>query len=362
MKKTIFILLAIIISTFQFHGQTPKEIKKIEKGIKQLGLQAFFINDLNLVISQNEVSVGDWLGFVDSKRKEFLEYNNSDVLDSASYEKLMTYFEFLNNEKIENKVDWTKVFLYYTTYIKEHSLYGTYNIYNADEYGNEEDRKLYYEMDFFDLGTYYKKTGFYLPFTIGNDEIDKKYEYNFDLVLENIIYFMDFPVYGISYEKALEFANWQANFNTNSKFNKSKLKFKGRLMTEQEYETLLKSAGPKKEDNLTPYPDSIGEQGCVMMNVINTIICTSTETKINYFGENPVSVPIWSYNSDKYGLFNIYGNMAEMTMTKGIAKGGSFINYAKDTFYDKSQTYPIDNGSTLPNWLGFRIVFEVKLN
>jgi hypothetical protein len=101
-------------------------------------------------------------------------------------------------------------------------------------------------------------------------------------------------------------------------------------------------------------------EGCLLMNVMASVNCKSTATKKSLYGDNPLAVPILSYNPDKYGLYTIYGNMAEMTMTKGIAKGGSFNNSMKEIYYDQSQEYSIEQNAKPINWLGFRVVYEVK--
>lgn len=56
---------------------------------------------------------------------------------------------------------------------------------------------------------------------------------------------------------------------------------------------------------------------------------------------------------NKYGLYNIQGNAAEMTSTAGIAMGGSFRHYARQSYKDEQQQYtgPAD-------WLGFRYVIR----
>ncbi len=359
MKKPLTLFAVLFFSILGIFGQSEEEIKKIEKGIKQLGLSTIYLNEINLVVSQKETSVGDWLGFVENKRQAMLKNSNSDVLDSANYEILMSYLEFLNNVDIQNKIVWNKIFSYYQLAVTEKSMYGascnygeTVGLFDLD----------YFSSEFIEIETYYSNSNIYIPFALNYSELESNYEDNQKLVKDSIKYFMDFPIYGIPYEQALEIAKWYGEIHNANKFNKSKLQFKGRLMTEKEYETLLQTAGPKMKENLSSYPDSINSLGCLLMNIIPSEKCKSTETKINLYGEKPIAVPVWSYNPDKYGLFNIYGNMAEMTMTKGVAKGGSFNNYAKDTFYDKSQSYPIDNDSNLPNWLGFRIVYEVKLD
>ncbi|GAB3237625.1 hypothetical protein GCM10027346_29420 [Hymenobacter seoulensis] len=57
-----------------------------------------------------------------------------------------------------------------------------------------------------------------------------------------------------------------------------------------------------------------------------------------------------------FGIHNMIGNVAEMTATKGIAKGGSFKTSAKDIQLDARQPYQGPQ-----NWLGFRCVATVRV-
>lgn len=54
---------------------------------------------------------------------------------------------------------------------------------------------------------------------------------------------------------------------------------------------------------------------------------------------------------NKFGLYNIQGNAAEMTSTEGIAMGGSFRHFAWQSHSDQEQHY---NEPT--DWLGFRYI------
>lgn len=69
-------------------------------------------------------------------------------------------------------------------------------------------------------------------------------------------------------------------------------------------------------------------------------------------------MPEYIYEPPKNSLdlYGMIGNVAEMTSTKGIAKGGSFLHRCEDSTIEKYQEY-----SRPAPWLGFRCVAEVHL-
>lgn len=58
-----------------------------------------------------------------------------------------------------------------------------------------------------------------------------------------------------------------------------------------------------------------------------------------------------AYWPDSAGIYNLQGNVAEMTATKGLAMGGSFRQPARDSWNDRSQPY---DGAQ--DWVGFRFI------
>jgi formylglycine-generating enzyme required for sulfatase activity len=59
---------------------------------------------------------------------------------------------------------------------------------------------------------------------------------------------------------------------------------------------------------------------------------------------------------DSQGIYNLLGNVAEMTATPGLAKGGSFLHPPAECTINSEQFY-----SRPQVWLGFRCVAEVKV-
>lgn len=156
----------------------------------------------------------------------------------------------------------------------------------------------------------------------------------------------DYPVVGISYEQAIAYCKWRTErvkeIFTLTNPNQS---FKYRLPTKEEWEKVAKAGyssintkkdGDKHKFNLKrPKEDGMGVAG-----------------KLNDNAD--IIAPVHAYWPNDYRVYNIIGNVAEMTNKKGIAKGGSWKHTAEEASLTKEQTY------TEPtNWLGFRCVFEI---
>jgi formylglycine-generating enzyme required for sulfatase activity len=68
-----------------------------------------------------------------------------------------------------------------------------------------------------------------------------------------------------------------------------------------------------------------------------------------------ITAPALSFPPDEFlGLHNLAGNVAEMTSTKGIAKGGSWAHLQDDCRSEAVNTFERPMA-----WLGFRVVAEV---
>ncbi len=148
----------------------------------------------------------------------------------------------------------------------------------------------------------------------------------------------NYPVVGVSYDQALAYSNWRSNmFNS---LNKGK-KVKYRLPTVTEWETIANQHQP------TEYWLKWKRKDVRAFN--------STADKIYRDSAiNGITAPVESFFPNKIGMYNMLGNVAEMTMEQGVAKGGSFVSKASTVFIKDNNMY------TKPElWLGFRCVCEI---
>lgn len=164
---------------------------------------------------------------------------------------------------------------------------------------------------------------------------------------------LDLPIVGITYEQAMDFVGFRQDLANNCgltlKTDKANL---------YSYECFLPT--PEQFDSVLTFGDSTNSKSCPIFNYKNCFCkdCPSSKKLYNWpvtqhQGKAPMY--IWGYYPDDNGLFNLRGNVAEMTSEKGIAKGGSFQHYASEAEHGKSQTY-----SKPEIWLGFRVWYKVS--
>lgn len=169
----------------------------------------------------------------------------------------------------------------------------------------------------------------------------------------------EFPIVGITFEQAQAYCEWRTKqVNYMNYIRQNKLPFKltddttgikqiyvYRLPTVAEWEAIASLGfSPKTKKAITSkknfnpnvynliYPEYVGK------NSTNAVNLNST-AEVKSFWANAI------------GCYNIFGNVAEMTNEKGIAKGGSWLHNANDVVVNKNFYY---KGSQ--NWLGFRCI------
>jgi len=120
-----------------------------------------------------------------------------------------------------------------------------------------------------------------------------------------------------------------------------------RLPSEEEWEYAA-AGGLNVNEYGLGYKKITDSEGKVMLNVSNGI----KEKK--YPGD--LLLPVRSYKPNKYGIYNMIGNAAEMLSEEGRSKGGSWLHTSGEGMISKSIDYEKHEC-----WLGFRCVCEKKI-
>lgn len=159
----------------------------------------------------------------------------------------------------------------------------------------------------------------------------------------------NYPVVNISKAAAEQYCVWLANTcNTNSK---NKINF--RLPTEKEWN---KFACPMPGNNLPWYgiydyePTNTNE---FLANIKFSEI--SGGYNFQYDGSFYTS-QVKKYKPNKLGLYDIIGNVSELT-NDGKEKGGSWYDLLEECTIDKEQNYELPDPR-----VGFRIIYEIQEN
>lgn len=171
----------------------------------------------------------------------------------------------------------------------------------------------------------------------------------------------NYPVVNISYEGAVAYCKWLTEQYNQQHPEGKYVSF--RLPTEQEWRY---AAGSKNAKALTPFPnDKIYNCDPTITGKKKSKNSTDTTMQCMYLGNIKTdkgyhadggfhTLKVESYVPNQLGLHNMFGNVAEMTSTKGVIKGGSWDDVFEDCTFDKNATY----GDVDPR-VGFRIMMEV---
>ncbi|MEL7222945.1 MAG: SUMF1/EgtB/PvdO family nonheme iron enzyme, partial [Bacteroidota bacterium] len=174
---------------------------------------------------------------------------------------------------------------------------------------------------------------------------------------------MNKPVSNISYDGAVEFCEWLTQtYNASDHRRKRFQEVRFYLPTAEEWETAAKGGR-----DLSPYPwggpYNQNAKGCYLNNFNPYLVSLSKEEAI--FGpvvdsESPgddggyFTVPVDAYFPNDFELYNMSGNVAEMTAIEGETKGGGWLDPAYYTQIGVSKTYDLPNAN-----VGFRIFMTV---
>lgn len=179
--------------------------------------------------------------------------------------------------------------------------------------------------------------------------------------------YQDYPVVNISYEATEKYCEWLTEkYNADPKRHFNKVLF--RLPTATEWETAAKGGS---EYSRYPWGDRLIQEGKVMCNYMGigdeciNLDTLKNELIIHKIGSNPgiagnlnddadITAPVNSYEPNKFGLYNVCGNVAEMISEKGISRGGGWKSTGGDVRIKSVAAYTKSACD-----LGFRYFMEI---
>ncbi|MFC2087066.1 formylglycine-generating enzyme family protein [Bacteroidota bacterium] len=163
--------------------------------------------------------------------------------------------------------------------------------------------------------------------------------------------FNDCPVVGITYEQAIGYCKWRTDLeNEYIYIEKNKLKFHPDSIYKnipKTYEFRLPTPEEFERAARIKFKPSIQKK--IDKDEYNTCNCRFEEEEEYHL--QSITSPVESYFPNESGIYNLIGNVAEMTSVRGIAKGGSWMHYLDEIKIKEYNMY-----SKPQNWLGFRCV------
>lgn len=224
-----------------------------------------------------------------------------------------------------------------------------------------------------------------------DEEVEKGQHYNHWYNYFSYVGTKNHPVVGVTYQQALKYCEWRSALVTNyfnnvlkkqrayKAFKKKYVQFIFRLPTVAEWEFAAASGDKITNeygfDTLYQKTHKIYDAEHLAKYLKNSkpidtlkrdIALHSKEFILNFncldrvkpYFEDQEAEPEFIYfnKPNKLGLYNTIGNVAEMTSTDGIAKGGSFLDSLTNCAIKKDKKYQKSE-----KWLGFRPVCEVVI-
>ncbi len=171
-----------------------------------------------------------------------------------------------------------------------------------------------------------------------------------------------YPVTGVSYEQVVDYCKWRTYMANLAIYLKAKkitdpayytgevfpIHFMYRLPSKEEWE-FVASGGI---DSTSKTFRKFNKKEKHPYNTLERVTATGGRQNLHtaYLPDVMLS-NVQSFYPGKYGIYNMTGNVAEMTAEKGVAKGGSFLDPLDNCKVNMQQNY---TGPAI--WLGFRCV------
>jgi formylglycine-generating enzyme required for sulfatase activity len=151
--------------------------------------------------------------------------------------------------------------------------------------------------------------------------------------------YLDFPVVNIDFNAALQYCEWLTNWYHQQK-GRTYQKVVFRLPTEKEWDQAA-SANGKHEKYAWNGNETTNKKGFDLANWQQ--------------GNQAVTAKVQSYYPNALGIYNMSGNVAEMTADGQTLKGGSWFQHVESLAWSAAKAW---KGNPLP-YAGFRVWMEV---
>ncbi|MDF2437062.1 MAG: hypothetical protein K0Q95_1438 [Bacteroidota bacterium] len=174
---------------------------------------------------------------------------------------------------------------------------------------------------------------------------------------KNLRNYLQHPIAGISYDQAVAFCKWRTTLDSLRWLPKIDSTSRGITTIDYDYACIYRLPTEEEFVRMNSQTDSINEKKTSNFNYKGAL-APKTIDKDDQLDYGRRSINGYSHVLSKSSrhknlkdVWNVQGNVAEMTLKKGVAKGGSYFHHAKDSYNKTEIIY------TKPElWLGFRCV------
>jgi formylglycine-generating enzyme required for sulfatase activity len=173
----------------------------------------------------------------------------------------------------------------------------------------------------------------------------------------------NYPVVGVSYEAANEYCKWLTEkYNQYSRYKKVQIK----LLSKEEWTFAANKGDASKvytwgsgfmQNNRKQYLCNFKHASYVFDSLTKKYDEIPDINDESLARKTITTASINSYFPNSFGLYNMCGNVAEMIEEKGIAKGGSFDEYANGVRIASEKSYTRPQAD-----IGFRIAIKITEN
>lgn len=160
----------------------------------------------------------------------------------------------------------------------------------------------------------------------------------------------DYPVVGVTWQQAVDYCQWRTDrvmeqLAIHKQVHKRKdlpSKVSYRLPTEAEWNNIAQSGYSEKTQKLLnrKYKDA-RQANFKLINAPTNAVATTA--------------PVYQYWPNSYGARQMFGNVSEMVSERGIAKGGSWVDFENEVNTQTTTSY-----SNPSNTIGFRCVCVIE--
>jgi formylglycine-generating enzyme required for sulfatase activity len=168
--------------------------------------------------------------------------------------------------------------------------------------------------------------------------------------------FWDYPITGISYQQVQEYIAWK-----NSLVRKANENWVFRLPSPADWRKVARLAYEKSihqyKSNLKEYEQIYtltgrNNGGCLLLNIRNDSPCETDLIQAARYSRGGL-FPSRSFSPNILGIYNLQGNVSEMTSIRGVAAGGNYSLSMEEAHFGSVQSY-----AKPESWLGFRCVAQ----